>query len=337
METLNTEEIYAGYVKDVVARHDAISTYQSERKDYWQNKSLDEIRTALKILFATEKIYRKPQSTNATNDFTQFEKYVMGMIILENFGKENLVIDITKNMEREMQKIDALPEEQQKLKMQIAEQKMFLELKKLYPQFKNIIEEQNLVKKYYQKNLIMRETENFARATIKKEFNEKEFDGTRDKGSCTKGIIASLYKIQEQKGLQLFKPGIDLESIIHPIDLTEQMTAYVKRKESGLVKDIENIKVGDIIMLTKRDGQPSHAGQPGHALMCYAMDENNEPLLLGFSPTRKGTKAYYEKNGDARQGFVIDIKSLICDKVKEKENDNQKIALGIEDNLKIDR
>lgn len=186
----------------------------------------------------------------------------------------------------------------------------------LYPKFEKQIAEQGIIEQSYQQNLVSRETELFSRALVRHELGNKELDTSRDKGSCTKGITTSLYKLQERYSLRLFLENLDFERIAHPKDLTDLLRLYVKTAPSSLLEDIGNIKAGDIVMLTKDDGTP------GHAMMCYDVPAGEEPLLLGFSQISKATKAYQDRKGEKRRGIVLDIYAFIQDKIAENEQKN---------------
>ena len=57
-------------------------------------------------------------------------------------------------------------------------------------------------------------------------------------------------------------------------------------------------------------------------MMCHGFDENNEPLLLGFSGVDKDVKANKDRRGAPRKGIIIDVQSLIEDAIKSKEHQN---------------
>lgn len=53
-------------------------------------------------------------------------------------------------------------------------------------------------------------------------------------------------------------------------------------------------------------------------MMVSGYNEQGEPLLLGFSPTQKNVPMFASKrNNEPRKGMVIDVHSLIKDKVNE--------------------
>ena len=100
------------------------------------------------------------------------------------------------------------------------------------------------------------------------------------------------------------------------------LNKYVKKSESGLLKDIKGIKAGDIIMLTR-----GTTNAPGHAMMCYDFNEKGEPLLMGFSDNAKEVNAYQSRDGSMRRGIVIDIKSFIQDRAQNKEKSHLKQSI----------
>ena len=147
------------------------------------------------------------------------------------------------------------------------------------------------------------------------------FDKEKDVGNCTKSIAVSLYNLQKKYNIPLFQDidssSLGADSISHPDNLVPKLEKYVKKSDTGLLKDIEDIKVGDMIVLTRA------GGNLGHVMMCHAMDKNNNPLLIGFSPTNKEVKAYEDKNGVDRRGIVVDVKSFIRDKISEQQAEKQ--------------
>ena len=307
------EQLYEKYVADVLHRHEVASGYLNERKRYWQDKPLAEIKAAIKELMAKEYSYREFKEANQTNKFELLEKNAAAMIVMQHFSGRPEVETVRQAFIEDEKKIKDLPEEQRRKSLNIIEQRMLIKLGELSQLFEKEIKEKNLVNKFYLNKLVQLEENSFTRELINAELGGKSVDGKRDKGNCTKGITVSLLKLQKEDGVPLFSDNTDVENIIHPVEFTEQLPDYVKRAESGLLQDITGIKKGDIIFITRENGVC------GHAMMCYDFNEHNEPLLLGFSPTEKGTNAYRCKSGKPRRGIVVDVKSFIRDKCMEGE------------------
>ena len=162
------------------------------------------------------------------------------------------------------------------------------------------------------------------RDNVRKEFGDNiKFKGEKDKGNCTKAITVSLYNLQKKFGLNIFPNLDDIEKIAHPKDLIEYLKPYVKEAPSGELKDIPDVKVGDIFIFTNGDNEP------GHAMMCYEFNEEKEPLVLGFSNNANGYNgfynAFYSDKSHPQKGRILDAWSLIKDAYHQKYNAKENI------------
>ncbi len=305
-----TAALYANYVKDVIARNNKALAYQKFREEYWHKRPRAEIEAALQALYAANNDYRQPPPAdkNPGNDFSCLIQGAPADILYLYFRADERVAAAVSGYRKSMETMDNDPEKQKKLQ-KIQMQKMAV----LFQQIVPAAEHEKYMDSYLKRVLATQETEKFMRDSIKREFNGAAFDGKRDRGNCTKGIVASLYKLQRQYGILLFPPTLNPEEIAHPKDLAEYLSPFVTQADSGLVKDIKGIKEGDIIMLLHRQETP------GHAAMCYGFNGQGEPLLLAFSENAKNVSAYASKDGAPRRGIRIDIKAFIEAKALEQE------------------
>lgn len=279
------------------------------------------MRVALKELFIKENAYAKPKEKTAANDFELFEQQSKRDILYKHFTDAPEVAEIFADFNQNLNRLNPKEPEYQ-ARQRLLKTKAFIELDRIYPKFELQIKEEGLLESYYKQILATRETEVFSRAFIAEEFKQTEFDGTRDKGNCTKGITISLLKMQKKYQIPLFDKKMDMEKIAHPQELKELLKPYVKTSESGFIKDCGSLKKGDIVMLAKE------GSIPGHAMMCYDFNDKNEPLLLGPSTIAKNVAAYYTKDKKPRRGIVIDIKSFIKDKQNEAQSQKRSRPLN---------
>ena len=70
MKKDKSEALYANYIKDVLARNQKAIDYQKSRQDFWQDKPLAEVKTALQKIIEQDNAYRKDNSSekNPGND-----------------------------------------------------------------------------------------------------------------------------------------------------------------------------------------------------------------------------------------------------------------------------
>ncbi len=314
MKKDKSEALYANYIKDVLARNQKAIDYQKSRQDFWQDKPRVEVENALQKIIEQDNEYRKDNSgeKNPGNDLETLIKTAPAEILYREYHDNEKVAEACKSYQETIKNVDA---EKFKTLRQAFTMKMGILYKQVVPEEK----QEELINDYLKKVLSKREAEQYMRESINDEFKGIELDGTRDHGNCTKGIMISLYKLQKKYDIPLFDKNLDKEHIVHPKELSEELNKYVKKSESGLLKDIKGIKAGDIIMLTRNVN-----GAPGHAMMCYDFNEKGEPLLMGFSDNAKEVNAYQSRDGAMRRGIVIDIKSFIQDRAQNKEKSHLK-------------
>ncbi len=309
-----TEALYANYIKDVIARNQKAIDYQKRRQDYWQDKPYEEVVSALQKIIEEDNQYHKDDDSEKTpkNDLETLIKIAQVDILFHNYKDNKRVAETIESYQNSLKNAD-------KEKCKSLRQAFIMKMGIIYKQVVPEQEQEKLKADYLKRVLSKREAEKNMRESIKEDFKGIELDGTRDHGNCTKGIMISLYKLQKKYDIPLFDKNLDKEQIVHPKELSKELEKYVKKSESGLLKDIKGIKEGDIIMLTR-----GATGAPGHAMMCYEFNEKGEPLLMGFSDNTKEINAYTSRDGGMRNGFVIDIKSFIRDRYNAKEKSNLK-------------
>lgn len=314
MKKDKSEALYANYIKDVLARNQKAIDYQKSRQDYWQDKPRVEVENALQKIIKQDNEYRKDNSGEKTpkNDLATLIKIVQTEILFNSYKDDKRVEETIKSYQNSLKNVD-------KEKCKTLRQTFMVKMGILYKQVVPVEKQEELFNDYLKRVLCKREAEQYMRESINEEFKGIELDGTRDHGNCTKGIMISLYKLQKKYDISLFDKNLDKEHIVHPKELSEELNKYVKKSESGLLKDIKGIKAGDIIMLTRNVN-----GAPGHAMMCYDFNEKGEPLLMGFSDNAKEVNAYQSRDGSMRRGIVIDIKSFIQDRAQNKEKSHLK-------------
>lgn len=314
MKKDKSEALYANYIKDVLVRNQKAIDYQKSRQDFWQDKPRVEVENALQKIIEQDNEYRKDNSgeKNPGNDLETLIKTAPAEILYSEYHDNEKVTEACKSYQETIKNVDAE-------KFKTLRQAFTVKMGILYKQVVPVEKQEELVNDYLKKVLSKREAEQYMRESINEEFKGIELDGARDHGNCTKGIMISLYKLQKKYDIPLFDKNLDKEHIIHPKELSEELNKYVKKSESGLLKDIKGIKAGDIIMLTR-----TTTNAPGHAMMCYDFNEKGEPLLMGFSDNTKEVNGYQSRDGSMRRGIVIDIKSFIQDRARNKEKSHLK-------------
>lgn len=317
MKKDKSEALYANYIKDVLSRNQKAIDYQKSRQDFWQDKTLAEVKNALQQIIEQDNAYRKDNSSekNPGNDLETLIKTAPAEILYHDYRDNKRVSEAYEIYQEATKNLDGE-------NFKTMRQAFIVKMGVLYKQIVPAENQKSLLSDYLKRVLCKREAEQYMRESINEEFKGIELDGARDHGNCTKGIIISLYKLQKKYDIPLFDKNLDKEHIVHPKELSEELNKYVKKAESGLLKDIKGIKKGDIIMLTR-----GTTNAPGHAMMCYDFNEKGEPLLMGFSENTKEVNAYQSRDGSMRKGIVIDIKSFIQDHAQNKEKSRLKQSL----------
>ncbi len=297
MAYINAKEVYNKYVEDVINRNKSALEFQTQSKAFSDKLPLKSIKKFVEDFYKQERAeFGEPKIKTEDNDFETFEKNTRINIIIDNFGSRPETLAVKSKM------IEARENKDDKALEQIVD--------KLYSTFSTEISEKKLEEKVWKNKLIYKTTEIANRKLIGKDF-EAEFAPEKDRGNCTKGITVSIYRASEDVGLTIYQTNQDKENAAHPKTLAQELDTYTKSAESGLLKDIENIKVGDIVLIS------NHKGEPRHAMMVSSFNEQGDPLLVGFTPTQKDVPMLANKQGEFRKGIIIDVKSFISDKVAE--------------------
>lgn len=306
------EDLYERYIEDVINRNEKSLRYKEKRTNYWAGKPLDVLSNTLKQLMKEETEYRKQSDF----DFSEFHNEAIRETILFRYGNHPDVKKINDAFFQQKNNFVAnFAGEELKQKLNMLQKVLHQKADSLYPKFSDDIKKNGYLEEYYCRKIVYRETENKDRELIQKEFGKSSFDPERDNGNCAKGIVVSLHKMQKEHDIQLFPPSLDMEEIIHPSNLVNHFKSYTKQTESGFLKDVPEIKKGDIVILT------STTGTPTHAMMCHGNNSDGHPVLLGFSSTDKNLDALTDRQGNPRRGMVIDVKGFVADKVNQQSKD----------------
>lgn len=297
MAYINAGKMHNRYVEDVINHNNSAVEFKKQIKEFSEKMPIKEIKKYVKELYALErKEMGEPERKTDNNDFDTFKKAFRLNIIMNYFDSR------PESLAEQGKIIAACKNNDDKTLNSIVD--------KLYSTFAKEISENKLEEKVWKKTLIEKATEIANRKLIGEDF-EAEFDPKQDRGNCAKGITVSLYRAAKEFGLDIYQTNQDKENAAHPKTLAQELDKYVKKAESGLLKDIENIKVGDIIFLANSKGEAHHA------MMVSSFDEQGNPRLLGFNPTQRNIPMFEsKKNGDPRKGILIDVKSFVQDKVE---------------------
>lgn len=298
MSQVNAEEMYNWYVQDVIKRNDTALAFKESCKAHCETMPLTDIKKFVEDFYILERKERgEPEKKTDDNDFEMFQKNIRVNVIIDNFAERPETLAAKDDL------IEARESGDDKALNKIIDS--------LYTTFNKEISINKLEEKVWKNKLIFKATEIATRKIVNEDFSAN-FNPNLDHGSCTKGISVSLQRAADKFGVSLFPKDIDKENLVHPKNLAQQLENYQKTSESGLLRDIENIKSGDIVLLTRKNGTP------GHAMMVSGFDEQGKPLLLGFSPTQKNVPMLEsKKSAEPRKGVVIDIHAFITDKVQQ--------------------
>lgn len=298
MAYINAEEMYQWYVDDVIHRNEAAHAYKKQCEKYCDTMPLENVQKFVKDFYELERAeLGEPKKKTDDNDFEMFQKNIRVNVIFNNFADRPETKAVLNNL------IAARENGNEKTLNEI--------VNGLYAHFNQEINEKKLEEKVWRDKLVYKFIEVATRKIVNQDFNT-ELDSQKDKGNCTKGITVSLERASEKFGISLFPPDFDKESLAHPKDIAREMQKYIKSSESRLLKDVSDVKAGDIVLLLNGKGEPRHA------MMVSGFNELGEPLLLGFTSTDKNVQMFESKSsGEPRKGIVIDVHSFIKDKVNE--------------------
>ncbi|MBO5039045.1 MAG: hypothetical protein J6C85_06310 [Alphaproteobacteria bacterium] len=298
MVQVNAEEMYNWYVEDVINRNEMVLAFKEQCKKQCETMPLENVKKFVKEFYELErKEQGEPEKKTDDNDFATFEKNTRLNIIINDFAerpetlalKDNIIAAMKTGNEQTLQEM----------------------VNVLYSHFAKEINEKKLEEEVWRNKLTNKATEIAVRKIVGEDF-KAPLNPQKDRGNCTKAITVSLVGAEEKFKMSLFSKEMDKEILAQPKEIAKEMEKYVKSSESQELKDIKDIKKGDLVLLFNKRNEPHHA------MMVSGYNEQGEPLLLGFSPTQKSVPMFESKrNKEPRKGIVIDVHSLIKDKVNE--------------------
>ncbi len=322
---LSADKLYQEYVEDVIARNNFAIDLENSLIDENQNLTIKDLIETAKSLITENNKYRKlkgsPKSrSNVINNVQCFENMLKFNSYSVMFWetKEFNEIRLFKTKQIEQINNKEISKEEKVRRLNVLDDFVKLKIENQFEQLSPQKKEECL-KKYLAKYVAIQQVNKKIRQDIQ-EILETPVDTTMDKGNCTKAIIASLLKLEKKYDINIFKnikDKKDIENILHPKQLIKTLKPYVKQNTKGIIGNTEDIKVGDICLLSWSNNDVSHA------MMCYEFDKDDKPLLLGFS---SNTRNYPIRENQT--GVIMDIKALIEDTCKGKSKlKNNKISL----------
>ncbi|MBQ2882370.1 MAG: hypothetical protein IJE43_01135 [Alphaproteobacteria bacterium] len=321
------KEIYDSYVDEVKKlNQDAIENDKTISAEY-KDIPLKELKDIIKELCIKEDKYKERKGNKTGHSrYKTFECEEKYRAMRSYYKDKPEVSKLIKKRMADRERIQArtdISEEYKRYKTGVVDQMVNLKLEIMFDSLP-INQQEKVLKDYYIKYISQIKGERDVRDNVRKKFGDNiKFKGEKDKGNCTKAITVSLYNLQEKFGLNIFPNLDDIEKIAHPKDLIEYLKPYVKEAPSGELKDIPDVKEGDIFIFTNDDNEP------GHAMMCYEFNEEKEPLVLGFSNNAKGYNgfynAFYSDKSHPQKGRILDAWSLVRDAYHQKYNAKENI------------
>lgn len=320
--SIDIDTLYEEYINDVTKR--CINAIKYEKRLFEELKSLplDELKERAKNIIITNNQYRRLNkiTPNTENNVGVFENEVIPRAYRSMFGNSDKVEKLFQSFRKKNKQIDeerSITEEEKERRKQVVRQFYNLKTEELYNELPAQTKEECL-KRFYASIISMKMTDEMVRDEVA-DILGTPIDTTIDRGNCTKAIIASLLKLEKKYDIKILKrlKEKNIESILHPTQLSESLSHYVKKSKTGYIKDIEEVKIGDIFLQFWEENKPTHA------MMCYDFDINDEgqeiPLLLGFSCNTKDIDGFYYYDGTTPQrGFILDVKKLLKDAIKSK-------------------
>lgn len=271
MSQINAEEMYQWYIDDVIRRNDTAMAFKETCKAHCETIPLEKLKERVKDLYELErKELGKPERKNLDNDFELFQRNILYLVIGSNFRTHPEVAAMQ----------DAIIAAEKKIEETGDDRELNRIIDRLYPLFQKEIQENKLEEKVWKNKLVYKATEVANRKNIGEDF-KAEFNPRLDHGNCTKGITVSIQRAAEKFSVSLFSENVDKENWAHPQSLAHLLKNYQKTSESGFLRDIQNIKAGDIVLLENTKGELKHA------MMVSGFNEQGIPLLLGFDGTQK--------------------------------------------------
>ncbi len=324
---LKPEKLYEEYVEDVILRCENAVNQEEQEEEELKSLPVDILIKEFERIILEDEKYRKSKNQSL---FNNLKKRIIPRACCYMFWDTKEIKELFNYRKSKLTQINEdkiLTEKQKQVKRGVVDAYVDITLENMFDKLPEKDKEKCL-QKYYAHLVSTFRADQDVRKDIQK-ILEKDgtIDPTLDKGNCTKAIIASLIKLEKKYDIKIFKhlKRDGLENLLHPKQLIEYLAPYVKKSETGNIKDIEDIKRGDICILSFGDGPPRHA------MMCYDFNSKEEPLLLGFSSNTLNYNGFYQNIGQTpHKGIVIDIQALINDvcknkvKIKKKIKDNSR-------------
>ena len=322
---LNADKLYQEYIEDVIARNNSAIDFENSLVDDNESLTVEELKEKAKSLITENNKYRKLKSSperksNVVNNVQCFEDKLIYNAYCLMFWETKEIEEIRLFSKKQVEQINnnkEISKEEKTRRLKVLNEFIKLKTENKFEQLSPQKKEECL-KKYLTMYIATHQANKKVREDIQ-EFLGYPVDTTLDKGNCTKAIILSLLKLEKKYDIKIFKnikDKKDIENILHPKQLVKTLKPYVKQSTTGIISDIEDIKVGDICLLSWGDNGVSHA------MMCYDFDKDCKPLLLGFSSNTRNHPIR-----ETQRGLIIDIKALIEDTCKGKSKlKNNKIS-----------
>ena len=324
---LKPENLYEEYIEDVILRCQNAVNREEQEEEELKSLPIDILIKEFERTILEDEKYRKSKNQSLLNSF---KKRIIPRAYCYMFWDTKEIKELFNSRQTKLTQINedkTLTEKQKQVKRGIIDSYTDIILENMFDKLPRE-DKEKCIQNYYAHLVSTFRADQDVRKDVQK-ILEKDgtIDPTLDKGNCTKAIIASLIKLEKKYDIKIFKhlKKDGIENILHPKQLIEYLAPYVKRSETGNIKDIEDIKKGDICILSFGDGPPSHA------MMCYDFNSKEEPLLLGYTPNTLNYNGFYQNISQTpHKGIVIDIQSLINDvcknkvKIKKRVNDNSR-------------
>ncbi len=320
--SIDIDTLYEEYINDVTKRCIKAIKYEKKLFEELISLPLDELKERAKNIIITNNQYRRLNkiTPNTKNNVGIFENEVIPRAYRSMFGESDKISKLFKSFCKKNKQIDedrSITEEEKERRKQVVRQFYNLKTEELYNELPAQTKEECL-KHFYASIISTQMTNEMIRDEVA-DIIKTPIDTTIDKGNCTKAIIASLLKLEKKYDIKILKRLTEknIESVLHPKQLSESLAHYIKKSKTGYIKDIEEVEIGDVFLQFWEENKPTHA------MMCYDFDINDEgqeiPLLLGFSCNTKDCDGFYYYDGTTPQrGFILDVKKLLKDAIKSK-------------------
>ena len=316
MTNLNPEELYEEYIEDVTTRCQNAIDYEKKLQEELAQLPLDILMSEVCSLAVEEDKYRKLKDKKSTIKKIKKKIHIWAYnSMFWNTKERQELFKFSKNKEKEIDNNKTLSKEEKENQKDVLDDYVGIKLQNLFDKLSSA-EQQHCLTQYCAGCIARMRSSTYVRDIVQQILGkDTPIDSTMDKGNCTKALTSSLLKLEKKYDIKIFKNlrKRDIENILHPKELTEYLSPYIKKSETGFLKDIEDVKRGDIFLISWNEKPPQHA------MMCYDFNKENDALLLGFSNNTINFNGFIQYDGiTPLNGYIIDIKSLITDTIKGK-------------------